>query len=73
MMLYEEGHFRLEDPVSRFIPEWKGMKVLVNNEDGDDEIVPASRPVTIHHLLTHTFREAVDSARPYPTTSDSAR
>ena len=54
LILYEEGHFRLDDPVWRFIPEFKDMKVLVTGEDGADKIVPAERPVTIYHLLTHT-------------------
>jgi CubicO group peptidase (beta-lactamase class C family) len=53
MMLYEEGHFRLDDPVAKFIPELKDMQVLQSKSD-QDEVVPAQRPITIHHLLTHT-------------------
>ena len=51
MMLYEEGHFQLNTPVSDFIPEFKNMKVY--NED-QTEILDAENAVTIKHLLTHT-------------------
>ena len=51
MMLYEEGHFQLDTPVSKFIPEFKDMKVY--NED-QSEILDAKKEVTIKHLLTHT-------------------
>ena len=50
MMLYEEGHFHLNTPVSDFIPEFKNMKVY--NED-QTEILDAENEVTIKHLLTH--------------------
>ena len=51
MMLYEEGHFQLGTPVSRFIPEFKNMKVY--NAD-QTEILDAQKPITIKHLLMHT-------------------
>ena len=51
MMLYEEGHFQLDTPVSDFIPEFKNMKVY--NAD-QTEILDAENAVTIKHLLTHT-------------------
>ena len=51
MMLYEEGHFHLDTPVSDFIPEFKNMEVY--NED-QTEILDAENAVTIKHLLTHT-------------------
>lgn len=56
MMLMEEGKVRLSDPVSRFIPAFKDMKVAVPKEDKKDEIVlvPAKRQITIQDLLTHT-------------------
>ena len=53
MALYEQGHFQLLDPVSKFIPEFEGLKVAV--EDGSDvALVDLDEPVTIRHLLTHT-------------------
>lgn len=56
MMLYEEGRFQLKDPVSKFIPEFADVKVLASAGDGSarDGVVPAKRPITIRHLLTHT-------------------
>jgi CubicO group peptidase (beta-lactamase class C family) len=56
MMLYEEGRFQLKDPVSKFIPEFRDVKVLASPEDGSAQagLVPAKRPITIRHLLTHT-------------------
>ncbi len=51
MMLYEEGYFQLNTPVSEFIPAFKDMKVYANHGDA---IVDAEREVTVKHLLTHT-------------------
>ena len=51
MMLYEEGHFQLDTPVSKFIPEFENMKVY--NVD-QTEISDAKREITIKHLLMHT-------------------
>lgn len=51
MMLYEEGHFQLGTSVSRFIPEFKNMKVY--NED-QTEILDAKKDIKIKHLLMHT-------------------
>jgi CubicO group peptidase (beta-lactamase class C family) len=55
MMLYEEGYFLLDDPVSKFIPEFKNPQVLVKlNPDTTYVGKPASKEITIRHLLTHT-------------------
>ena len=51
MMLYEQGLFQLNSPVSEFIPEFKDMKAYANHGDA---IVDTEREVTIKHLLTHT-------------------
>ncbi|MCE2413801.1 beta-lactamase family protein [Candidatus Poribacteria bacterium] len=51
MMLYEEGHFQLGTPVSKFIPEFKNMEVY--NED-QTEILETEKEMTIKHLLMHT-------------------
>jgi CubicO group peptidase (beta-lactamase class C family) len=53
MMLVEEGRILLSDPVSKFIPELKGLKVGVE-KDGKLEIVAAQREPTIQDLLRHT-------------------
>ena len=55
MMLYEEGRFLLDDPISKYIPEFKNLKVLVKPADGRAPYtIPATREITIRHLLTHT-------------------
>lgn len=54
MMLYEEGCFQLDDPVAQFIPELAHPLVRVGGEGDDMRTEPASRPITIQQLLTHT-------------------
>jgi CubicO group peptidase (beta-lactamase class C family) len=70
MMMIEEGKVRLQDPISKFIPEWADMKVAVpqpsagpggagpgGNAAGSEPryyTVPTERPVTVRDLLTHT-------------------
>jgi len=54
MILYEEGHFLLDDPVLKYIPEFDSMKVFQSVGDGELVLADAKRPVTIHDLLTHT-------------------
>jgi CubicO group peptidase (beta-lactamase class C family) len=56
MMLWEEGKFSLEDPVSKYIPSYANEKVLntFDFKDTSFTTVPAKRPVTILDLLTHT-------------------
>lgn len=54
MMLYEEGHFLLEDPISKYLPEFKNAKVLVEPTTGEPYSIPATREITIRDLLRHT-------------------
>lgn len=56
MMLYEQGKFLLDDPISNYIPEFKNPKVLdkFNEKDTTYTTVPAKREITIRDLLTHT-------------------
>ena len=54
MMLYEEGHFMLEDPISMYLPEFKNPKVLVKPASGATYTIPAAREITIRDLLRHT-------------------
>jgi len=54
MMLYEEGAFELTDPVSKFIPSFKDVRVYAGGSDQRPATVPAAEPVRIWHLLTHT-------------------
>lgn len=60
LMLNEEGRLRLNDPVSRFIPQYAELKVAVPlpgataGSEGEFQTVPANRQITIRDLLTHT-------------------
>jgi CubicO group peptidase (beta-lactamase class C family) len=54
MVLYEEGKFLLDDPISRYIPEFKNPKVLVKPANGPSYTIPAAREITIRDLLRHT-------------------
>ena len=53
MMLFEEGHFLLTDPISDWIPEIADKQVIVKDEYGTHRVPPA-RPVTFRHVLSHT-------------------
>jgi CubicO group peptidase (beta-lactamase class C family) len=52
MILFEEGRLALEDPLSKFIPEFGDVRVLKG--DGSRDTVGATRAITIRDLLTHT-------------------
>ncbi|MDH3643345.1 MAG: beta-lactamase family protein [Gammaproteobacteria bacterium] len=56
MMLYEQGHFQLDDPVARYIPAWKDLKVYVGGDGAvaDMEVSEPLRAMTIKDLFTHT-------------------
>lgn len=56
MTLWEEGKFQLDDPISKFIPEFKDPQVLesFNPLDSSFTTRPAKGEITIRHLLTHT-------------------
>ena len=55
MMLYEEGKFELDDPVSKFVPEFENLKVLGGvNEDGSAILVDLARQPTMRELMSHT-------------------
>ncbi len=67
MMLYEEGHFRLVDPLYEYLPEFKNIQVAERGGsgkppfntaerggDGEVKLAAPVRPITIHDLLTHT-------------------
>ena len=56
MMLWEEGKFQLDDPISRYIPEFKDSQVLKTFRYNDTTYTtePANKEITVRHLLTHT-------------------
>ena len=84
MMLWEEGHFQLRDPVSKFIPEFADQRVSTTSDASGETggLMPANRPSTIRDMLTHTaglansyrgnvpYYQSVISARPDDTLED---
>jgi len=67
MILFEQGKWHFDDPVTRFIPEFKGLRVLKSvAADGTLETEPASRPPTMRELVTHSagFAYGLDESTP---------
>ncbi len=56
MMLWEKGLFRLDDPISKYLPEFGKAQLLesFNEADSSFTTTPAEKQITIRHLLTHT-------------------
>ena len=54
MMLYEEGKLKLNDPLSKFIPEFANTKVYAGGGSQNPTLIPPKRPITIADLLSHT-------------------
>jgi CubicO group peptidase (beta-lactamase class C family) len=53
LMLLEEGKLRLEDPITKWLPEFAGMRVLKDATGPVDETYPAPRDITVEDLMTH--------------------
>jgi len=89
MMLYEEGQFQLRDPISKWLPEFTNMQVAVPAPAQERiatpyKTIPAARPITVQHILTHTaglansyrgltqqvFQEMVGRTKPGDTIGD---
>ena len=54
MMLAEEGRLRLNDPVEKHLPEFRGQQVIESRTDSTRTLRKPSRPITIRDLMTHT-------------------
>jgi CubicO group peptidase (beta-lactamase class C family) len=54
MQLYEHGELLLTDPVHRFIPEWRDLKVEVAGDGETRHLVPPDRPMNVRDALMHT-------------------
>ena len=54
MMLYEHGLFQLDDPITRFLPQFKDMQVWTGGEGANMTTRPAERTFTVRDLMTHT-------------------
>ena len=68
MILFEEGKWHFDDPVTKFIPEFKDLRVFkAVAPDGTLQTEPVSRPPTMRELITHTagFAYGLDESTPY--------
>ncbi len=54
MMLYEEGRFQLDDPITKFAPEFAGLRVMTGGSRGSISTEPAMRDISFRDLLSHT-------------------
>jgi len=54
MTLYERGKFQLDDPVARYIPRWRDLKVFAGGDARAYDVKAPDRPMTIKDLFTHT-------------------
>ncbi len=57
MILFEEGKWRLDDPVTRYIPEFKNLQVMTGVDEegnGTPVLVPMKRPPTMREIMSHT-------------------
>ena len=59
MMMYEEGHFQLRDPISKWLPEFANMQVAIPSPPLEQvtaryKTVPAESQITVQQILTHT-------------------
>ena len=50
-MLYEEGRFLFSEPVGKYLPEWSETKKYVVRPNGEVDVVPTERPLTIHNAV----------------------
>jgi methyl acetate hydrolase len=62
MQLVEQGKVKLHEPVGKYLPELAKLDVLTGfDAAGKPQLRPATKPVTLHHLLTHTSGFAYDT------------
>lgn len=55
MILWEEGKFQLDDPITKYFPEFEGLQVFKGlDEAGNPILAPVSRPPTVQELMSHT-------------------
>lgn len=66
LQLYEQGKFELDDPISMYLPQFEGQKVLLDSESTDiDAVKMREGEITVAHLLTHTSGLGSRSSRLY--------
>lgn len=66
LCLYEEGRFQLDDPISRFLPEFATPRIHISGSGADMQTRPADGPITIRQLMTHTAGFTYGFADPGP-------
>jgi len=66
MMLYEEGGFQLTDPLYQYIPSFRDVRVFAGGSDISYATVPATEPIRIWHLLSHTSGLTYGFVRNHP-------
>jgi CubicO group peptidase (beta-lactamase class C family) len=54
MTLYERGYFQLNDPVHRFVPEWRDQRVWISGDGPAMETIKPNRPISMRDMLGHT-------------------
>ena len=54
LLLFEQGRFRLDDPIERYIPQLANRRVLRPGATSLEDVEPARSPITIRHLLSHS-------------------
>ncbi len=67
LMLHDEGYFNLDDPVSKWIPEFQNFKVMQDSKNINSELVDLEKEITFWHLLTHTSGLGYDQSLHSPT------
>ncbi len=67
MILFEEGKWRLDDPVTRFVPEFKTLRVVKSiKADGTMELEDMKRPPTMREIMSHTAGFGYGLAEEHP-------
>ena len=54
MMLYEQGKFLMSDPIYEYFPEWRNTTKMVYKPNGEVDIVPVERPITVKNIMNMT-------------------
>jgi len=54
MMLVDEGKVRLDDPVEKYLPEFKGQMLITEQDDAHTLLKKPSHPITVKEILSHT-------------------
>jgi CubicO group peptidase (beta-lactamase class C family) len=67
MMLVDEGKVNVDDPVEKYLPEFKALKTVAQQVDGKRVLKPVAHPITVKNILTHTSGLAFKSPEEKPT------